>query len=273
MPKLLRKPQPTAQPDSAMASRSKDRAPEVFELRSASMTLVVVALHTTDMAAIERELTARFAGTPDMFNHDPVVIDVSQAEGDPLALDYAQLAALLRRFNMVAAAVRGGSPTQMAAAHAAGLGEAPEAVLHAVRAAAPTARDAATATAPPAEATAADDSAGTEHVATMIIDKPLRSGQQVYARGGDLVVLAAVNFGAEVIADGSIHVYAPLRGKAIAGARGNTAARIFSTCMEPELISIAGTYRTTEHPLPAEVIGQPAQIRLEGERLVYEPLT
>jgi len=107
----------------------------------------------------------------------------------------------------------------------------------------------------------------------MIIDKPLRSGQQVYARGGDLVVLAVVNFGAEVIADGSIHVYAPLRGKAIAGARGNTAARIFSTCMEPELISIAGTYRTTEHPLPAEVIGQPAQIRLEGERLVYEPLT
>jgi septum site-determining protein MinC len=107
----------------------------------------------------------------------------------------------------------------------------------------------------------------------MIIDKPLRSGQQVYARGGDLVVMAAVNFGAEVIADGSIHVYAPLRGKAIAGARGNTAARIFSTCMEPELISIAGTYRTTDNPLPAEVIGRPAQIRLDGERLVYEPLT
>jgi len=129
---------------------------------------------------------------------------------------------------------------------------------------------------PSAEATPADAAAAgapADQVATMIIDKPLRSGQQVYARGGDLVVLAAVNFGAEVIADGSIHVYAPLRGKAIAGARGNTAARIFSTCMEPELISIAGTYRTTEHPLPAEVIGQPAQIRLEGERLVYEPLT
>jgi len=258
-----------------MVSRSKDRAPQVFELRSASMTLVVVALQTTDMAAIERELTARFAGTPDMFNHDPVVIDVSQAAGDPLALDYAQLAALLRRFNMVAAAVRGGSPTQMAAALAAGLGEAPEAVVHAARAPAAAPPETPAPTAPPAEATPADAAAGApaEHVATMIIDKPLRSGQQVYARGGDLVVLAAVNFGAEVIADGSIHVYAPLRGKAIAGARGNTAARIFSTCMEPELISIAGTYRTTEHPLPAEVIGQPAQIRLEGERLVYEPLT
>ena len=106
----------------------------------------------------------------------------------------------------------------------------------------------------------------------MIVDKPLRSGQQIYARGGDLVVLAVVNFGAEVIADGSIHVYAPLRGKAIAGARGNTDARIFSTCMEPELISIAGTYRTTDNPLPDNVIGKPAQIRLDGERMVFEPL-
>ena len=71
---------------------------------------------------------------------------------------------------------------------------------------------------------------------TVVVDKPLRSGQQVYARGGDLVVLAQVNYGAEVIADGSVHVYAPLRGKAIAGARGNTTARIFSTCMEPDLV-------------------------------------
>jgi len=108
--------------------------------------------------------------------------------------------------------------------------------------------------------------------ATMIIDKPLRSGQQVYAKGGDLIITAVVNHGAEVIADGSIHVYAPLRGKAIAGAKGNTEARIFATCMEPELLSIAGTYRTTENPLPANVKGKPAQIRLEGERLVFDPI-
>jgi septum site-determining protein MinC len=83
------------------------------------------------------------------------------------------------------------------------------------------------------------------------VDKPLRSGQQVYARGRDLVVLAMVNAGAEVIADGHIHVYAPLRGKAMAGARGNTEARIFSLALEAELLSIAGVYRTSEHPLPA----------------------
>ena len=98
----------------------------------------------------------------------------------------------------------------------------------------------------------------------MVIDRPLRSGQQVYAKGRDLVVLSMVNPGAEVIADGHIHVYAPLRGKAIAGARGNSEARIFSLCLEAELISIAGVYRTSETPLPAEVLSKPTQVRLEG---------
>lgn len=255
-------------------ARSKDRAPAVFELRSASMTLVVVALKTTDTAEIEREMTARFADTPEMFNHDPVVIDLAQAEGDPLALDYAALSTLLRRFKMVPAAVRGGTSEQMAAAAEAGLGEAPELPPAAPRAAAPEVVE------PPAEPVAVAEAESAQAEApvvssaapTLIIDKPLRSGQQVYARGGDLVVLAAVNFGAEVIADGSIHVYAPLRGKAIAGARGHSDARIFSTCMEPELISIAGTYRTTDNPLPDSVVGRPAQIRLDGERLVFEPL-
>ena len=257
-------------------ARSKDRAPAVFELRSASMTLVVFALKTTHMVAIERELTARFADTPEMFNHDPVVIDIAQAEGDPLALDYAALATLLRGFKMVPAAVRGGSPEQMAAAAEAGLGEAPDALPAAARGSAPAPAVVepapVEAVAEPVADTAPAAPVPPAAVATLIVDKPLRSGQQVYARGGDLVVLAAVNFGAEVIADGSIHVYAPLRGKAIAGARGNLGARIFSTCMEPELISIAGTYRTTDSPLPDNVIGKPAQIRLDGERLVFEPL-
>jgi septum site-determining protein MinC len=105
-----------------------------------------------------------------------------------------------------------------------------------------------------------------------VIDRPLRSGQQVYARNADLVVLAAVNFGAEILADGHIHVYAPLRGRAIAGAKGNAAARIFSTCMEPQLIAIAGVYRTTETALPEDVQGKAAQVRLDGDTLVVEPL-
>jgi septum site-determining protein MinC len=107
----------------------------------------------------------------------------------------------------------------------------------------------------------------------LVIHKPLRSGQQIYARGRDLVVLAMVNAGAEIIADGHIHVYAPLRGKAIAGARGNTDARIFALSLEAELISIAGIYRTSENPLPANVLGKPTQVRLEGEKLVMDALT
>jgi septum site-determining protein MinC len=111
--------------------------------------------------------------------------------------------------------------------------------------------------------------------ATMVIDKPLRSGQKIYARGADLVILAMVNQGAEVVADGNIHVYAPLRGKAMAGASGNIHARIFSTCLEPELISIAGIYRTSEKPLADDVRGKAAQVRLSNDgqdKLLIEAL-
>lgn len=111
--------------------------------------------------------------------------------------------------------------------------------------------------------------------ATMVIEKPVRSGQKIYARGADLIVLAMVNQGGEVVADGNIHVYAPLRGKAMAGASGNNRARIFSTCLEPELISIAGVYRTSENPLPPGIQGKAAQIRLSDdgqEKLLFEAL-
>jgi septum site-determining protein MinC len=106
----------------------------------------------------------------------------------------------------------------------------------------------------------------------LVIDRPLRSGQRIYAKG-DLIVLGLVSNGAEVIAEGNIHIYAPLRGRALAGVHGNHDARIFCTCLEAELISIAGIYRTTEVPLPAEVAGKPVQIRLdEEEKLLIEPL-
>ncbi|MFC4432538.1 septum site-determining protein MinC, partial [Cupriavidus respiraculi] len=108
-------------------------------------------------------------------------------------------------------------------------------------------------------------------VPTLLIDKPLRSGQQIYAQG-DVVILDVVSYGAEVIAEGNIHVYAPLRGRALAGVKGNAQARIFCTCLEPELISIAGIYRTAEQALPADVLGKSAQIRLADEKLILEPL-
>jgi septum site-determining protein MinC len=127
----------------------------------------------------------------------------------------------------------------------------------------PTAAEASAPSHPPAEGQMAP---------TRVIDRPLRSGQRVYARGGDLVVLGLVSHGAEVIADGNIHVYGPLRGRAIAGANGDAEARIFAAAMEPELISIAGTYRTTDKPLADDVLGKPAQVRLDGDKMLIEPL-
>lgn len=112
---------------------------------------------------------------------------------------------------------------------------------------------------------------------TMVVDRPLRSGQQVYARNADLVVLAMVNPGAEVAADGNIHVYAPLRGRAMAGASGNMNARILTTCFEAELVSVGGVYRPLEPGMPKDVSGKPAQIRLADnaagkQTLLIEPL-
>jgi septum site-determining protein MinC len=109
-------------------------------------------------------------------------------------------------------------------------------------------------------------------VATLIIDKPLRSGQKVYARHADLIVLGVVSHGAEVIADGNIHVYGPLRGKAMAGARGNTDARIFTTQFDAELIAVAGVYRSMTAALSPDIENKPATVRLTGDKLLVDPL-
>ena len=238
--------------------------PAAFELKSAALTLIALVLKSPDLAALAQDLIERFGQDSNPFDQEPVAIDLSPVRDSGAAIHFDALIALLRQHKMVPIAVKGGSPEQMAAALAAGLTEAPEGVsvqappVPTLEEAVP-APDVLPAPVPPSPS-------------TLVVDKPLRSGQQVYARGGDLVVLAVVNFGAEVIADGSIHVYAPLRGRAIAGARGNTDARIFSTCMEPQLVSIAGIYRTTDTALPADVAAKPAQVRLDGEKLLVEPL-
>jgi septum site-determining protein MinC len=107
----------------------------------------------------------------------------------------------------------------------------------------------------------------------MIIDTPVRAGQRIYARGCDLIVTATVNNGAEVIADGSIHIYAALHGRALAGASGDPTARIFALTMAPELVSIAGVYRTFDEGFPADLARQPNQVRLVGDRIDILPLT
>ena len=237
------------------------RTPATFEIKSANLPLVALLLKSSDLPSLEQELEGRFGEIPEFFDNDPLVIDLAPVgEGE---IDFARLTGLLRRYRMVPVAVKGGTPAQMEAALQAGLAGAQDAALIP----APSRRE------PEQQpVTPVPIAAPQVPPSALVIDRPLRSGQQVYARGRDVVVLAMVNPGAEVIADGHIHVYAPLRGKAIAGARGDADARILTLCLEPELVSIAGVYRTSEHPLPDTLRGKPAQIRLEGEKLVMQPL-
>lgn len=257
-----------------MADVSAARTKAVFEFKSATLPLIAVILKTADLDVLAEALDAQLADSPDFFEQEPVVIDLSMlqelaAEADIPApeIDFAALRSLLARHQTQPIAVRGGSPEQHAAAREAGLSVA-------AMPSAPAPRS----PAPPAEAPAASEAPQIVRElpvpanGTLLIDKPLRSGQQIYARGGDVVVTAIVSFGAEVIADGNVHVYAPLRGKAIAGARGNTEARIFSTCMEAQLVAIAGIYRTNEVPLPEPVLGKPAQVRLDGKKIAIDAI-
>jgi len=237
-----------------------------FELKSASLSLVAVVLKTTDLALLSQALDERFGDAPGLFDQDPVAVDLSLVRDVIVPIDFVVLIHLLRGHKMLPVAVRGGNSQQMEDALAAGLSEAHGSAGPALPLRTYALED------PPSAPVPLEAEPAPMTRTSMIVDKPLRSGQRVYAKGTDLIVLAVVSHGAEVIADGSIHVYAPLRGRALAGAMGDTTARIFATCMEPQLLSIAGIYRTTDTELAADVLGKPAQVRLNGEKLVVQPL-
>ena len=247
------------------------RSPTTFDIKSASLPLLTLRLKSPDLARLGEELHAQYGDMPDFFEDDGVVLDLSTlpAEQTGSEIDFQQLGELLQARRLRLLAVRGGSAQQQADARALGLLLAPE-----VRVQAPSAAPAADATLPTADSAATAPEPPPP--GALVIDRPLRSGQQVYARGRDLVLLAMVNPGAEVIADGHIHVYAPLRGRAIAGARGWAEARIFARDMRPDLVSIAGVYRTGDDPLPDTVWGRAASVRLAsseaGDKLIFEPI-
>ena len=264
-----------------MTVATQATTPATFEIKSASLPLVALLLKSTDLTALQREFALRFGDIADFFDQDALVIDLSplqpNADADVPELDFPELLTLLRAYRLNPIAVKGGSTAQMAAALSAGLMPTPDAHLIGGKTKKSAKTTPVEASADPQATTAAPANPSTPgQLSALIIDKPLRSGQQVYARGRDLVVLAMVNAGAEVIADGHIHVYAPLRGKAIAGARGNTDARIFALAMEAELLSIAGVYRTSENPLPDDIRGKPAQVRLlaaaDGDKLMMDAM-
>ena len=263
-----------------------------FELRSGSVDTLLFVVKTTDLDAMRAELTRRFEATPEFFANDVVAIDVRRLAGNE-RVPLAEIAQLLESVRMRPVGVVADTQQSWAAASALPLLEARDRRGASAKSAdeeaagasaadladaansgastAPANQTAATASVEPAPAPAAEPVRLATSSQTMVVEKPLRSGQRIYAKG-DLVVLGLVSYGAEVIAEGNIHIYAPLRGRALAGVQGNHDARIFCTCLEPELISIAGIYRTTENPLPADVLGKPVQIWLEDEKLMIEPL-
>ena len=248
-----------------------NKKPQLIEFKGMTLPVLSVTLHSLQTEALTLAATELF-GDEAFFDGDAAVLELdliapSQADEN---LNWASLLALFTKHGLRIIGVRGGSEALRESAASAGLPSfAP------FKRPSRNAEESAPATTIEGE-TEADgipvllqDSPPpvvqqAPAPATLLIDRPLRSGQQAYARGGDLVVLAAVNAGAEVIADGSIHIYAPLRGRALAGASGSAEARIFTTRFEAELVSVGGVYRTFESGIPDKLAGRPVQIRLSG---------
>ncbi|CUB00341.1 septum site-determining protein MinC [Thiomonas bhubaneswarensis] len=267
-------------------SRSKTT---LFELRSGAIDAVHLVVKTPDFAALTDALQQRFDASPEFFAGEAVAIDLRRL-ADDAALPLDELATLLRRFKMrpfgvvaLAAQQTWAAASDLPLLDSRDVGRdtrKPAETTEPADAATPAAADAIGTSPSPDVADKPAPSAPTvatakEHppalLPTVLIDRPLRSGQRVYSPG-DLIVQGVVSHGAEVMAEGHVHIYGVLRGRALAGARGNTAARIYCTSFEPELVAIAGIYRTAEQDLPAGVRGQPTTVRLQGEQLLIEPL-
>lgn len=218
-----------------------------IELKGTTFTLSVLHLTDTDPQKIKDLLESKVAQAPQFFNFAPLVVNVERLESIP---DFTELKDVVEREDFVLVGICGArDEATRVAAKAAGL-----AVLVAGK----------TPAVPEPQAKPAP-------VSTKVHHGNVRSGQQIYAPGGSLVIMGTVGNGAEVIADDSIHIYGALRGRALAGAKGNGQARIYCQSLDPELVSINGTYQLSDG-LPDEFIDQDVSIRLEQDKLIFEKL-
>lgn len=235
-----------------------------IEIKISTVVAVAVLLHEADIALLDAALKQMTAGTPDFFDDEFAIVDVESIADQQL--DWAALVALFKSHGLTVVAVRNAREDDFAAIRAHGLS------IDVVSKARPEIHLPEEVAIPAAVEVTPPPSMPAKAVPAMVIDHPVRAGQRIYARGCDLIVTAAVNNGAEVIADGSIHIYAPLRGRALAGASGNTDARIYALTMEPELVSIAGIYRTFENGFPTLPAQHPVQIKLIGDSIEVSSL-
>jgi septum site-determining protein MinC len=221
-------------------------------VQGALFTVMVVRGALLRDAAFQRELDEQVRRSPRFFLNAPVVLDLKGVEGFAAAADLDAARELLGGRTLRLVGVQNAAPAQIDAAAAAGLASFAPNPAQPPRRAAP---EPSAAVPPPAVVGR-----------TLLVTQPVRSGTQIYARGGDLVVTAAVSPGAEIMADGNIHVYGRLGGRALAGAAGDAEARIFCSRFEAELVSIAGRYLVSEQLPPAER-GFAVQIALVDDRL------
>ena len=216
------------------------------------MTLTVMQIHQPDPSAIAEQLQKTVAATPKFFTNMPVVLDLQHCALVETPIDFQATISLLREQGLIPVGISNATPEQLIAANSAGLG-----LLSQIKKEAP-----ARAEAPKTPETAVP----VANARSKVILNPIRSGQQVYAKGGDLVILAPVSAGAEILADGNIHVYSTLRGRALAGVQGDKSARIFCSSLQAELISIAGHYKLQENINPPSP-NSPVQVFIEEDQL------
>lgn len=236
-----------------------------FQLKSASVSMTALELYYFDDREFEEILRDKISQAPGFFKDTPLIISLEKYQGLDSELDFFKIIGTCRRNHIHVIGVRGGNDDQRRLARGAALALLPGSGQRdrAHETDQPTAAEAETAPAPSA-------SAGDPPPAR-IISQPVRSGQQIHAPDGDLVILAPVQAGAEVLAAGNIHVYGPLRGRALAGIHGAESARIFCQSLEAELVSIAGHYKISED-LQDNGWKSAVQIQLRDDLLVVTPL-
>lgn len=232
-----------------------------FKLKGSRVTITILELYDYNYHEFTQQLAKTVKNAPDFFNQAPVIISLEKYTGDSF-IDFIEIGELCREYGLIPVAVRGGSEEQSISANVAGM---PQLAAHKERSAAANVEKK-----PPVSKDIIEAASDTPPE-NILISQPVRSGQQILAPNGDLIIVAAVGAGAEVLASGNIHVYGPLRGRALAGINGNHEARIFCHSLEAELISIGGSYKVSED-LRKSHWKQTVQARLDKKQLIIESI-
>lgn len=235
--------------------------PSALEFKSSTFSVPVLVLTSDDLAAIEQQLQDKISLAPEFFRNSPLVIDLQEINKRGYDIDVAALTDILRNSGLLPIGIRGGNMQQNKQALDLLI---PVYSIHNVGVSVETQKQRTITPTPEPEADVVDSAS------TTLITQPIRSGQRVYS-SGDLIVLAQVSAGAEIMAEGNIHVYSTLRGRALAGVQGDTEARIFCSDLQAELISIAGNYKISED-LDETVRKKPVQIYLQNHTLIIKDI-